>query len=174
MDNDIPGWMSDKELEWLSTRASKLKSGAIYLELGSYCGRSLLAAGLSLTSGSTLISVDVNWDNEDSTNHHLLDTFKMIKAARDQEINLCAMQMSSEKAFDMFKNMSFDMIFIDGSHTYKNVFYDISHWTQRVRSGGIISGHDYCDGWPDVQKVVNRFIPTKSLCDSIWFDTINY
>merc|ERR1719245_128359 len=36
-----------------------------------------------------------------------------------------------------------DFVFIDGPHTYKNVRDDINCWVPRVKSGGIVAGHDF-------------------------------
>jgi len=42
----------------------------------------------------------------------------------------------------------FDLVFIDGPHTYKNVNSDIEMWEQRVRPGGILAGHDFTCAHP--------------------------
>ncbi|CAE8709072.1 unnamed protein product, partial [Polarella glacialis] len=36
-----------------------------------------------------------------------------------------------------------DFVFVDGPHTYSNVRNDLRLWESRVRSGGIIAGHDF-------------------------------
>jgi predicted O-methyltransferase YrrM len=38
---------------------------------------------------------------------------------------------------------SLDFVFIDGNHDFDYVMEDIIGWTRKVRSGGIVSGHDY-------------------------------
>jgi hypothetical protein len=40
---------------------------------------------------------------------------------------------------------SLDFVFIDGNHQYPDVKQDIEDWAPKVRSGGIVSGHDYYD-----------------------------
>lgn len=40
----------------------------------------------------------------------------------------------------------FDFVFIDANHSYESVKRDIEAWTPKVRSGGIVSGHDYYKG----------------------------
>jgi len=39
-----------------------------------------------------------------------------------------------------------DFVYIDGDHSLEGIFYDIYSWTPKVRTGGILSGHDYKDG----------------------------
>lgn len=36
-----------------------------------------------------------------------------------------------------------DFVFIDGAHDFNNALIDVILWTQKVRKGGIVSGHDY-------------------------------
>ena len=52
------------------------------------------------------------------------------------------------KAFSMdavqdFEPNSLDFVYIDGGHDFKNVACDIWEWSQVVRPGGIVSGHDF-------------------------------
>ena len=39
---------------------------------------------------------------------------------------------------------SLDFVYIDGLHDFDAVMLDIIHWTPKVRIGGIVSGHDFC------------------------------
>jgi hypothetical protein len=42
-----------------------------------------------------------------------------------------------------FPDGSLDFVYIDGAHDFKNVANDICEWSKKVRSGGIVYGHDY-------------------------------
>lgn len=52
--------------------------------------------------------------------------------------------MQGESAFlaDDFDDDSLDFVFIDADHTYEGVLSDLEAWFPKVRSGGLISGHD--------------------------------
>lgn len=50
-----------------------------------------------------------------------------------------------------------DFVFIDGPHTYKNVRNDLELWVPRVRSGGIIAGHDFTCAHPPLLWAVSEF-----------------
>ena len=41
--------------------------------------------------------------------------------------------------------------YIDANHHYKECLADIEAWYPKVRSGGIISGHDYCRSDSDIE-----------------------
>ena len=49
---------------------------------------------------------------------------------------------SSTGALDLFEDNSLDFVFIDADHRFQYVTEDIAGWSKKVRSGGIISGHD--------------------------------
>lgn len=40
-------------------------------------------------------------------------------------------------------DQSLDFVYIDGSHQYDAVMADLEAWVPKVRSGGVVSGHDY-------------------------------
>lgn len=62
----------------------------------------------------------------------------------------------------LFKNDTYDFIYIDALHDYKSVSEDIKAWYPKVKSGGILAGHDYDEEeWPDVFRAVNEFVKKK-------------
>ena len=42
-----------------------------------------------------------------------------------------------------FKDESLDFVYIDASHEFSHVAEDMVYWSKKVRSGGIVAGHDY-------------------------------
>lgn len=42
-----------------------------------------------------------------------------------------------------FEAGALDFVYIDGNHTLPHVIADLAAWSPKVRSGGIIAGHDY-------------------------------
>lgn len=50
----------------------------------------------------------------------------------------------SMDAVKQFRHDSLDFVYIDGDHSFRYIAEDIAEWSKRVRSGGIVSGHDYC------------------------------
>jgi hypothetical protein len=61
-------------------------------------------------------------------------------------------------AADQFKDKSLDFVYIDGDHTYDGVVTDITAWIPKIKSDGIIGGHDYKEPtFPGVTKAVHEF-----------------
>jgi hypothetical protein len=50
---------------------------------------------------------------------------------------------TSMEAVKDFDDESLDFVYIDANHQLKYIIEDLVEWTRKVRSGGIISGHDY-------------------------------
>lgn len=63
-----------------------------------------------------------------------------------------------------FENESLDFVYIDGMHVYDSVKRDIEGWYPKIKTGGIIAGHDYHSGdWPGVVQAVDEFISKHNL-----------
>lgn len=67
-------------------------------------------------------------------------------------------KMDSSKAAEKFADKSIDFVFIDADHEYESVKNDIIAWLPKIKSGGIISGHDYHNGGPGIIKAVNELL----------------
>ncbi len=63
-----------------------------------------------------------------------------------------------------------DIVFIDGDHSYSHVKADILAWKDKVRPGGLLSGHDYSYRHPGVIEAVNECLKGRFIVgrDSVW------
>ena len=61
----------------------------------------------------------------------------------------------SVAAAEFFPEGSIDFVFIDACHTYEAVSDDIQAWLPAIRSGGLLTGHDY--EMEGIRKAVNEF-----------------
>jgi Methyltransferase domain len=52
-----------------------------------------------------------------------------------------------------------DVVFLDGSHEYEAVRRDILAWMPRIKSGGMLAGHDINDHYPGVGRAVHELCP---------------
>jgi len=49
-----------------------------------------------------------------------------------------------------------DFVFIDADHRYEAVKQDIEAWLPKIRTGGILAGHDYSAHHPGVKQAVQE------------------
>ncbi len=52
----------------------------------------------------------------------------------------------SVEASKLFRDGTLDFVYIDANHSYEAVSEDLQWWWPKVKSGGILAGHDYIDG----------------------------
>ena len=82
---------------------------------------------------------NVNNAQQEYYYRHVLRKFKSdsrVKIIRD----------FSSKACSMFDDGSFDFIYLDADHSYEAIKNDIENWYSKLRSGGMMAGHDYFNG----------------------------
>ena len=73
---------------------------------------------------------------------HYERCYKMAKG-KLRNLNCKIIRKTSMKAVKDFKDKSLDFVYIDGNHNFPNVINDIHEWRKKVKTGGIVSGHDY-------------------------------
>lgn len=78
-----------------------------------------------------------------SQDQDALDSFYAETVERLAPYNCDIIRKTSMEAVKDFEPDSLDFIYLDANHDFKNVTEDLAAWTKTVRSGGIVSGHDY-------------------------------
>jgi len=57
--------------------------------------------------------------------------------------NCTIIRKTSMDALEYFEDGSLDWVYLDGDHNFRHAAADIYEWAKKVRSGGVVSGHDY-------------------------------
>src|ERR1700723_2365226 len=154
----IYGWMSTQELLWLTHTCSQHER---IVELGSYPGRSTRA--LADHTKGTVIAIDdflgprdmsrrVRRQASKERHGNLLTQFTANMEGVLDKIRVVQYDLETINPADY--NPPFDMIFIDGAHDYVSVSRDIKKWKSFITPGGLISGHDFSEGYPGVERAV--------------------
>jgi len=75
------------------------------------------------------------------------------------------LRMTSLEAARWVPDGEFDMVFLDGDHTYKAVHKDLPAWLPKVKPGGLLCGHDFRNDPPTfgVRSAVLRFAALNGL-----------
>jgi predicted O-methyltransferase YrrM len=147
---NVDGAMGETELQQLFKWAREAKA---IVEVGSHKGRSTHA----LLSGcrGTVWAVD-KWRGK-KTNHRYLAFKKNVGHFPHLKI----MRMWSLEAAPKFADNSLCMVFIDADHRYVPFRADLLAWGPKVKPGGRLCGHDYCEQWPGVVQAVDELLPGR-------------
>lgn len=73
-------------------------------------------------------------------------------------------QVTSDEAALTIEDESLDFVFIDGNHSYLQVKKDLDNYYEKVKKGGIFSGHDF--SLTDVNKAILEFLDEKNISSS--------
>ena len=71
------------------------------------------------------------------------------------------LRRKSEEGAAFFPDHFFDLVYVDGDHTYEGVRRDLALWMPKVRPGGIFCGDDY--DWEGVRRAVDTFVANRQL-----------
>ena len=107
-----------------------------------------------------LYCIDI-WEPYPGYGEYIDRIVKYYKIAEEKLIsyNCIIIKKFSMDAVKDFDDESLDFVYIDGAHDFKNVAMDICEWTNKVRSGGIVYGHDFKRSKRNVLNAVKDVIP---------------
>ena len=170
---DVPGFMEPRELVWLATQA---KQHELIAEFGSLLGRSTRV--LADNTPGTVYALD-DWKGlRDEKGERIpiehayrgfclylrehIDSGKVVPIVVDHE-------HPESLPPEWLNGAKPDMVFIDGDHRYESVKRDLLTSLDRIRSGGLLCGHDF--NWLGVKQAVKEALPDVQLVSgtSIWF-----
>lgn len=118
----------------------------IVLELGTFYGRSAILLSLK---AEKVYTIDLFTGRPDYPNYCYASVLRSIARYRKTD-NIEVLKGSFSDFKNKFNNDMFDVLFIDGQHTHEAVSCDFEMFYPKVKSGGFILFHDYCDLYPGI------------------------
>lgn len=81
-------------------------------------------------------------DSSNHKNHQMAfaETMESIKGLENRAFMLRGL---GEEMVHLFQDNSLDYVYIDGNHDYEHVKQDLEMWWPKLKSGGLMAGHDY-------------------------------
>jgi predicted O-methyltransferase YrrM len=173
--NDIRGFCNFQEI--YKNYVNEAQNGSVFVELGSLYGLSTAyMASYIKESGKniTFYAIDYfdlrgisagEWSQEDynyvrglggivEDNSMCYNAFIKALTIRELIDYVTPMRLASNDAVNSFQDNSIDFLFIDADHTYEGCKQDIELWLPKVKTGGVIAGHDY--DWAGVKQAVDE------------------
>jgi len=171
--DSVEGWFDASDKGVYDRAVSKYQNEDIFVEIGSFKGRSSCAMAVNILNSKKNIKfycVDT-WlgskehqqgetsEDKDVVSGTLFDIF--LKNIEPVLKYITPIQKSSLEACNDFKTGSLSFVFIDASHDYENVKKDLTAWYPKMKSGGTLAGHDW--NWHEVARAVKEFAEEKGL-----------
>jgi GT2 family glycosyltransferase/predicted O-methyltransferase YrrM len=162
----IDGWMSEEELSFLGGQAARVETA---LQIGCYKGRSSYVIGKNIRGHLLDIDSFVGDHGNTLSITDLAATY--IKNIGDLLGTKIKVMIGNSHDLLKVLNAKFDLVFIDGSHSYGDVKKDIELSMQLMSPGGLICGHDYSHSI-EVKQAVDEIFGGKVKSynnTSIWY-----
>lgn len=173
---NIDGWFNFKSQ--YEKIFKLLPQNSVWVEVGSYCGRSLAWLLVEMQNENKKFKVYAvdNWLGNDAEQFYhdkraadpyffteIYDRFLNNLAPFDG--HFIPLKKISWEAANDFENSSIDYVMIDAGHDYESVKKDLEAWWPKIKTGGYIGGDDYAtrnkqDG---VFLAVNEFVEKNNL-----------
>ena len=153
---DIPGWFSEEDFAFMRLRCQDLSPGTA-VELGTWIGRSLVAlAPICRDRGCRYTAIDdfnggaekgfMRMEYEDNGGGERIRRILDIVIAHFKLGETVDVVVDdSARAAARFDDESISLCFVDASHSHGEAKADIEAWWPKIRPGGWMAGHDYCE-----------------------------
>lgn len=150
-DLNIPGHMTEEELTQIEYLASLVPENGTIVEMGSLFGRSAVAWAKSCHPSVNVYCVDLF--RNVMVNPSVDFYNKFVNNTKDIP-NIIPIRAFSPYVFEKQLPDKLDLVFLDAIHTNPSDIDNIRYFLPKIKSGGILCGHDYDSGWPDVVQNV--------------------
>lgn len=172
---DLYGWFP-KENEETLAKIIKENNVKTVIEIGCFLGKS---TKFFVEQGCTVISIDTFKGANDL--NKCKEVIKRLPNLYEQFLfnikelgikdKITVFKGTSKEVFIMNPKLRADLIFIDGSHEYKDVIADIQDWSTRYDK--VLCGDDYTEVHEDVKKAVDELLPNSNKNQRLWYQIKN-
>jgi predicted O-methyltransferase YrrM len=76
-------------------------------------------------------------------------------------LNVTILRQTSMEAVRNVRDGSIDFVYIDADHLFDPFMCDLIMWSNKVRAGGIVAGHDYIY-YPPITRAVDAYVSCHS------------
>lgn len=172
---DIQGWFDFGPI--YDRAVGDASDGAVIAEVGCWLGRSTAYLGQRVRESGkriTVWAVDHGFGTLDSVMERplhdpvLRECGGNVMGRMASNLLGCGVYeyvnplvLPSLRAAALFPDGHFDLVFLDAAHDYESVRADIQAWWPKVKTSGVLAGHDYDQGWCGVRRAVDEFFCTE-------------
>lgn len=157
-------WFTYPEL--YSQFVNIVPNNSVIVEVGCWKGKSTAYLAVEIINSNKNIKIHAvdTWEGSPNEEYHTKDEYVKSNTLYDLFLNnvkpvesvIIPLKMDSVEASKLYTDNTIDVVFIDANHAYEYVIKDIKAWLPKIKSGGILAGHDY--GWTGVNKAVHELL----------------
>lgn len=163
---NIHGWFTYQELY---NEMVGHYNNATFVEVGTWMGKSIVylaekikesGKNIKLYGVDKFIVTECTAKSGEKVNTDFYTEYlKNIQPVADY---ITTIKNDSVEAAKEFEDNSLDFVFIDADHSYEGCLRDIAAWFPKVKSEGVIAGHDYNNGFEGVNRAVKEFFKGRA------------
>ena len=159
------GWFSEAEGQAYAGLVQNIRNGVI-VEFGLYLGRSFsYILPVCAENNNLLFGID-DW----RLHQHRTIRNTFFEWFRQSGFAATIIEQDGIESVKSFDDASIDLVMVDTNHHYEPTKEQVSIWLPKLKSGGIICGHDYNDTWPGLVQAVDEMLgKPQNLVDSFWW-----
>ncbi len=170
--DDTEQWFTYPKLYTEMVR--KFPSGSTFVEVGAFKGKSSSYMAVEIANSKKQIDffvVDI-WNYTVDNYGKEVDVYDLYtQNIAPVKKYIKPLKMGSVNAAEKFADSSIDFLFLDAGHEYEDLFSDMDAWYSKVKSGGIIAGHDY---YPDNPTWGGVYTAMNDMLKSGRIDNLDY
>lgn len=145
-----------------------------FVEIGVAEGKSSAYLGVEIINSGKQIKLDCidAWLMKTDSSKNYTQTFRNNLKPIWDKLDISVIQNYSTEASKLYSDESLDFVFIDGDHSYEGLSADIINWLPKLKSNGIIAGHDYTNEYKtNVIKAVDEYFgkDNVNVDNSSWY-----
>lgn len=159
--------------------AKTIPENGVFVELGTFCGQSIAYFTVEAINNEKIPEIycvdtwqgmEYGGGESDNLNDYvrgIQDFYEFFLgeiAPIKKYINPIIGNTREQRCINYFDDGEIDILFVDADHTQTGLRQDLYNWYPKVKSGGIMAGHDYHNG-NGVFLAVNRFCEAKKIED---------
>lgn len=163
---EIYGCLFDADIQFLTKIVGNLGVSPKILEVGTFEGLSTFVMWEASKYTAQIVCVDdyiVEWSRKS------FNIFRESCEILGAQNNIHLFLGSSQNVLHFLGAEKFDLIFIDGGHSYKEVISDISNCLPLLKRGGVLCGHDFEGGSESGRELVSA---VKELLGEVYVEGV--
>jgi cephalosporin hydroxylase len=180
--DEVPGWFNFPQL--YRRIIERLPDGATFVEVGVWCGKSLIFfLDEMIKAGKKIKVYGIEWGfgSDEDVHRSYMAALPHPNILSELLCNLrvCGVYdhvtiiaSTSEIASQLFADYSVDACFVDADHHYESAKKDLALWFRKIKLGGMLAGHDLYT--PDVNRAITDTFGTfeSDPSENVWWVNI--